>query len=428
MRPIRRGDTGGAAAEVRATLAQLGLLTRGSDPTRPDPAVHAAPVPGPTEAAADPGAATTRLVVHPLGPVPSAVFDDVCELAVRTFQQARGLSADGVVGAETWRALVAARWRLGDRPLIRSIGDPVLGDDVLALQERLLEMGYDSGRADGVFGSDTERALRTFQREAGLVADGSFGPATMRALRQLGRKVVGGRPQMLREAELLHRAGPALVGKRIVIDPGHGGADRGVVVVDGPMRWAEADLVLDLAGRLEGRLAAVGVRADLTRGRDTGFTEAERAAFANTAHADVVVSLHIDQHTTRPSGRRPDDEPSGEGVAVYYYGTGSGASSTIGEKLAGLVQREIVARTGLVDCRTHAKTWDLLRLTRMPAVRVEVGYLTSPADRARLIDPIFRDTVADAVVAAVQRVFLPSDVDVTTGTLDVAALRAGVNG
>ena len=79
-------------------------------------------------------------------------------------------------------------------------------------------------------------------------------------------------------------------------------------------------------------------------------------------------------------GRRRASRPTTTAPAT-------GVTSTVGERLAGLVQREIVARTGLRDCRTHAKTWELLRLTRMPAVRVDVGYLTSPADRARLIDP-----------------------------------------
>ena len=71
------------------------------------------------------------------------------------------------------------------------------------------------------------------------------------------------------------------------------------------------------------------------------------------------------------------------------------------------------------DCRTHAKTWDLLRLTRMPAVRVEVGYLTSREDRIRLIDPLFRDRVVEAIVAAVKRMYLPIESDVATGSLDV---------
>jgi N-acetylmuramoyl-L-alanine amidase len=381
MQVIRRGDRGPAAAEVRSTLVALGLLA-GSDHANGD----------------------------------DALFDAACELALREFQQARGLTVDGALGPETWHALVAARWRLGDRVLTWSVTDPVTGDDVHALQERLLEMGYDAGRADGVLGPQTTEALRAFQREVGVPADGTFGPTTMRALRQLGRRVVGGSPQLLRETLLLHHAGPALVGKRIVIDPGHGGDDRGVVVEDGLLRWSEADLVYDLAARLEGRLSALGVRADLTRGRDTGFHDRDRAEFANSTGADLLVSLHLDGHRN----------PAASGVATYYYGLGSGAASTVGEKLAGLVQREIVVRTGMADARTHRKTWALLRLTRMPAVRVEVGYLTSPSDRARLVDPSFRDAVAEAILVAVQRVFLPTDADVTTGSLDVSSLRAGL--
>jgi N-acetylmuramoyl-L-alanine amidase len=376
---IRRGDRGPAAAEVRGTLVVLGLLGSGNG--------------------AD-----------------DALFDAACELALREFQQARGLTADGVVGPETWRALVAARWRLGDRVLTWSMTNTMVGDDVHALQERLLEMGYDVGRADGVFGSQTSAALAAFQREVGIPAYGTFGPTTMRALRQLGRRVVGGSPQLLRETLVLHHAGPALVGKRIVIDPGHGGRDRGVVVADGMLQWSEADLVYDLASRLEGRLSALGVRADLTRGRDTGFGDRERAAFANSTGADLLVSLHLDGHRN----------PQASGVATYFYGTGSGVSSSVGERLAHLVQREIVVRTGMLDARTHYKTWELLRLTRMPAVRVEAGYLTSPADRARLVDPSFRDAIAEAILVAVQRAFLPMDADVTTGSLKMSALRAGL--
>jgi N-acetylmuramoyl-L-alanine amidase len=380
---IKRGDSGPAAAEVRATLVSLGLLAEGR---------HAAPE--------DPQ---------------SVLFDAACDLALREFQQSRGLSVDGIVGPETWRSLVASRWRLGDRLLHRSVSDPVVGDDVHTLQERLLEMGYDVGRADGIFGERTEQALRSFQRECGLVTDGTFGPSTMRALRQLGRKVVGGRPQLLRESAMLYHAGPALIGKRIVIDPGHGSADPGWVVPDEHGQvWNESQLTFDLASRLEGRFSAIGVRADLTRGPDTDATPRERAAFANALGADVLISIHLDGHAN----------PGARGLASYHYGTGSGTTSTIGERLASLAQREIVARTGMLDCRTHAKTWELLRLTRMPAIQIEVGYLTSPDDRALITDPSFRDTVAEAILIAVQRVFLPVDNDVKTGTLDVTALRA----
>ena len=382
MQFIKRGTTGPASAEVKSTLVTLGLI-------------------------AEQGSTSPELA-------DDVVFDAVCELALREFQQARGLVVDGIVGPETWRALVAARWRLGDRVLHRSVSEPMLGDDVRMLQERLLEMGYNVGRADGIFGEGTESALRAFQREVGLAADGTVGPSTMRALRQLGRKVVGGRPQLLRESAMLYHAGPALSGKRVVIDPGHGGTDTGVVAEDGLLTWTESHLVYDLANRLEGRFSAIGVRADLTRGRDHERTGADRAALANTLDADLLISLHIDSNPN----------PLANGVATYHYGTGSGTSSTIGERLASLVQREIIARTGLLDCHTHAKTWEILRLTRMPAVQIELGYLSSPMDRPRLIDPSFRDTVAEAILIAVQRVFLPTESDVKTGSLDLSALKA----
>ena len=375
MQLYRLGDRGPAVADVQATLVGLGLLT------------------------ARPG---------------DDVFDEATDQALRQFQQERGLSVDGIVGPESYRALAAARWRLGDR-LLSLATRPYVGDDVAALQERLLELGFDAGRADGVFGARTERALRGLQREYGLVPDGTCGPATLRALRQLGRKVTGGRPQVLREAEALHRSGAALPGKVVVVDPGHGGRDRGAT----GHGLEEAAIVEDLAARLEGRLTAVGVRTLLTRGVDTCPTDAERATFANDAGADLVLSLHVDRA----------DSPRVHGVASYHFGAGRGTTSTVGEQLASLVQREVVARTDLLDCRVHEKTWELLRLTRMPAVRLEVGHVSSPGDAARLSDPAFRDTVAEAVLVAVQRLYLPADLDPPTGVMQLPdfaeALGAG---
>jgi N-acetylmuramoyl-L-alanine amidase len=104
-------------------------------------------------------------------------------------------------------------------------------------------------------------------------------------------------------------------------------------------------------------------------------------------------------------------------VASYHFGAGRGTTSTIGEKLASLVQREVVARTDLLDCRVHEKTWEVLRLTRMPAVRLELGHLSHPGDAARLADPAFRDTVAEAVLVAIQRLYLPADLDPPTGVM-----------
>jgi N-acetylmuramoyl-L-alanine amidase len=379
VRAIKRGERGPAVTEIRSILVALGLLEAPADPAEAD---------------------------H---------FNPATERAVRAFQQDRGLSVDGEVGAETWRALDAARWTLGARTLYFSVSDPLRGDDVRQLQERLLEMGYDVGRTDGVYGPRTARGLSAFQREMGLTPDGTCGPQTLHMLRRLGRKVVGGSPLKLREEVTFRQTGPSLVGRQIIVDPGHGGSDPGVVVPDGPLRWTESDLAYDLATRLEGRLAAAGMRVHLTRGPlpIEAPSDLDRAQLANDLAADLLISLHIDGH----------HNPQADGVATYHYGTSNGVTSTMGERLAGLVQREIVARTGLRNCHTHAKTWELLRYTRMPAVRVDVGYLTSPKDRAQLIDPMFRERVVEAIVAAVQRMYYPVEIDVKTGTIDVSALR-----
>jgi N-acetylmuramoyl-L-alanine amidase len=375
VRSIRRGDTGPAVEEIRSILVDLELLEDGG-----------------TE------------------------FDEATETAVRAFQQSRGIGVDGLVGTETWAALDGARWKLGARTLFHSVPTFLVGEDVRTLQERLLEMGFDTGRADGIYGPRTARAVAQFQREVGLTPDGSCGPNTMKALRRLGRKVVGGRPNWLREAEAFRQSGSSLVGKTIVIDPGHGGPDDlGVVVPDGQLRWAEADLVFDIATRLEGRLAAAGMRVHLTRGPapTQPMTGQERASLANSLGADLLISLHLDGQET----------PAADGVATYHYGTGNGLTSTVGERLANLVQREVVVRTGMQDCRIHAKTWELLRLTRMPAVRVDLGYLSSPTDRERLIDPAFREQIVEAILAAVQRMYFPVEADVPTGSIDVRQLR-----
>ncbi|MCZ2810914.1 N-acetylmuramoyl-L-alanine amidase [Modestobacter sp. VKM Ac-2979] len=369
MDVLRPGSTGPAVAEVQTMLRSLGLLTDEPErPERPD----------------------------------DAGYDAATELAVRHFQQVRGLSVDGRVGDETYRALHEARWSLGDRLLRFDPERPTRGDDVRRLQELLLELGYDAGRADGMLGADTELGLRAFQRDYGLTADGTCGPATLRALKQLGRRVTGGRPQLLRQSASLVDSGPHLIGRVIVIDPGHGGTDSGYTAGE----TTEADLVFDLASRIEGRLAAAGATVYLTRGRTVDQSAEDRTAFANQARADLFLSLHMEAHGSAHA----------RGVASYYYGTGSGASSTVGEEFANLVRREVIARTGMLDCGSHPKTWDILRMTRMPAVRIDCGYLSHPVDRLLLLDARLRSTVAQAVVAAVQRLFLPADADPATGT------------
>ena len=341
-------------------------------------------------------------------------IDESVVRAIRTFQQMRGLSVSGVVNSVTFGALEEAQWKLGDRSLYLQSTPHLRGDDVATLQSRLTDMGFDCGRVDGVFGSKTEDSVREFQKSVGVSTDGRCGPATITALIRLTRTVSGGTPSILRESATRKDRGPSLANKIIVLDPHCGGEDRGIRAFG----VEESEVVYDIARRLEGRLLALGVSVFLTRGANNSPAESERIAFINGTSADLIVSFHADEY----------ENEQAHGVATYYYGAQAhGIHSVVGERFASLVQREICARTDLLNCRTHPKTWDLLRLTKSPTVRINVGYLSNPGDAERLARPDFRDVIAEAIVVAIQRLYLASEDDAKTGTLRISDLqRAGL--
>lgn len=328
-------------------------------------------------------------------------MSELSEAQIRSFQQNRGLSITGFVDAVTARALEEAKWKLGDRSLNLQSTPLMRGDDVATLQSRLTEMGFDCGRVDGIYGPRSESAVKEFQRSAGLVIDGKCGPETIIGLLRLTRIVSGGAPSVMRESATQRNRGPALANKVIVLNPG-----------------GDDTLIYDVALRTEGRLLALGASVFLTRGLSNSPTETERIAFTNQSGADLMISLHRDSYVNELA----------HGAATYFYGSDAhGVHSIVGERFASLVQREICARTDLVNCRTHAKAWDLLRLTRAPAVHINLGYVTSPSDVERISRSDFRDVIAEALVIAIQRLYLAAEDDAKTGTLRIADLRkAGI--
>ncbi len=181
---------------------------------------------------------------------------------------------------------------------------------------------------------------------------------------------------------------------------------------NGPV--SEADILWDLASRLEGRMAATGMETFLSRPQHANPSEAERAETSNGFDADLMIALRCDSHSS----------PAASGVASYHFGNSHGSTSMIGQILTGFIQREIVARTPLRDCRTHGRTWELLRLTKMPTVQVDIGYLTNESDVRVLTDPRSRDTIAEAILIAVKRLYLLGQDDAPTGTFTFAELLA----
>ena len=257
------------------------------------------------------------------------VFDETLELAVRGFQEKRGLRVDGICGPETWGALIESGFRLGDRLLYLS-GDLLRGDDVAELQRLLNTLGFDAGREDGILGPETETALRQFQRNSGITSDGICGPGTLAAIGRVS-PLAGGSVASVRERETLRRAPIRLHGLRVFL-------------VAEPAMGALANSVARSIGNLGG---IVGLD---TSGDDPGVLTKE----ANRYRAGAFVAL----------------TNSGEpGVRCAYFSSRDFRSE--GGLCLAVRLTESLRSVVPVD-EPVGRTYRFLRETRMPAVVCEL--------------------------------------------------------
>lgn len=195
----------------------------------------------------------------------------------------------------------------------------------------------------------------------------------------------------------------------VVVDPGHGGDERGAV---GPNGLAEADLNLAVARRVAESLAARGFSALLTRSTDLRMTLATRAEIVVQARPRAFVSVH---HNTDPDG--PASRPGTE----TFYQFRSGDS----KRLAGLIYEEVVAALGryavpwVADTDAGAKYrlnsrgedyYGILRRTAgVPAVLAELAYLSNPPEAALLVRPEVQRAEGEAVARGVIRFLTTAD-------------------
>ena len=117
------------------------------------------------------------------------IYGETTVSAVKAFQRSNGLSGDGDAGEQTQKKLYSATARYASNPVdraspdqVRSLSLGMTGSDVYALQSRLIELHYLGGVADGVFGAETESALKAFQERNNLTADGKAGASTIQKL------------------------------------------------------------------------------------------------------------------------------------------------------------------------------------------------------------------------------------------------------
>ena len=173
----------------------------------------------------------------------------------------------------TWRALVEATWKLGDRLLL--LTSPNLrGDDVADLQARLARIGFDCGRVDGIFGPLTAHALEDFQSNCGLPTDAVCGMETIRVLTRVsGHTGSGPGVSTVRERERLRETPTSVASLRIVV--GHfGGLSTITRALTRELRLAGAQVMaLDEPDAITQAQAANRFAADVYLGFEAGAGE-----------------------------------------------------------------------------------------------------------------------------------------------------------
>ncbi len=271
-------------------------------------------------------------------------FGEGTEDAVRCFQNQRRLRVDGIVGAQTWRALDESRHKLGDR-LLYLKAPMIRGDDVGGLQRQLNALGFDAGREDAIFGPSTQGALREFQRNVGLSADGICGPDSVAAMARFGPPRDDSIAQV-RELEVLRTVPAKLRGRSIlvVVEPG---LDVVAAAVSRSLTHSGADVLTDVCG----------VDHSLV------------AARANRFGVDALVALRWASDAGSPS--------------CSYFASGPFRSEA-GFRMASRVSLALGQLLPLPIEPTGARV-SLLRESRMPAVVIELVRADDAAAMAEVV-------------------------------------------
>ncbi|MDH7576877.1 MAG: N-acetylmuramoyl-L-alanine amidase [Bacillota bacterium] len=230
--------------------------------------------------------------------------------------------------------------------------------------------------------------------EFGRVRLGQFQPDVARLVVETTRGASFAAQTRLGGRELLLSIRTAgLAGRRVVLDPGHGGRDPGAI---GPGGVQEKDVNLAIALQARDILRQQGVDVILTRNGDQEKELPERAQEANNSNAEVFVSIHANSANNAAIG----------GTATYTYAppnTALGLQREARFYLAQLLQEELVRALGLRDAGIYEANFAVLRYTAMPAVLVEVAFLSNPAEEQLLVNPEFQGRAAAAIAQAIIR-------------------------
>ena len=217
----------------------------------------------------------------------------------------------------------------------------------------------------------------------------------------------------------------------VVVDPGHGGDQDGAL---SPTGVKEKEVVLQIARRLRPRLEQLGAKVVLTRTGDIGVPLTTRAAMANGLRADLFISIHLNSMATaagrrvssgvetyflsadasdanaaaaaaRENADRMAGEPlpdPGDPVAGILQDLEESASLAGSSRLAYALHDRLIAGLGSEDRGVKQAPFYVLAGARMPAVLLEVGFISNGAESQRLTSAAHQEKIAGAIAAGVK--------------------------
>ena len=194
-----------------------------------------------------------------------------------------------------------------------------------------------------------------------------------------------------------YRTSGGIAGKVITIDPGHGGSDPGAI---GPNGTMEKDITLAISKKLKAALEAKGAKVNMTRTTDvdvygpnaSGPDELQARVDVGTANkADIFVSVHINSFS----------DPNVGGISTYYYD-----KTQYDTRLASRIQAKIADESGFAGDRgIQPGNLYVLRRSLMPAILLELGFISNPKEEALLKKDNVQQQFADEVAAGIESYF-----------------------
>jgi len=184
-----------------------------------------------------------------------------------------------------------------------------------------------------------------------------------------------------------------LSGKKILLDPGHGGKDPGCTSYSGKY---EKNLNLEVATKLKSKLETLGATVYMTRTNDTYINNIARGRMADSLGADILLSIHHNSLGTT--------KPDYFGLSTYYN-TINYKDPRSGYDLAEALYLNAITLNGVYRDGIYDRNYQVLRETNTPAALIEIGFMSNPQEELNVNTDSFQNLMVEKLANGIMDYF-----------------------